>query len=319
RTKHHANALDNYIKAEKLYSAIGNQAGIVHSLQNCGKIFLDRSMFEQAEDFLKKAYLRAKKEGLKESIASINLNLSSIYIAKSDYKKAEKYLNEGILLARETHDEKMINDFNHTSYELEAKRKNFGKALHFLQLVYKQDSVNYRKNETVKIDLIVDQAHKKEVIRQNELYRARQEKRNIILWFSLIVIGLFIIILLILGRSIRQKNKGNEKLVHLNKEITIQRNHLDLINQHLKGLLKEKVKDDSINTFKVNELNTHLSQDVRGPISTLKAIIELDDEKLISHKELVQKLKICVDILEIKLKRINKLLTNPKAEGFYDE
>ncbi|MFM6954304.1 MAG: tetratricopeptide repeat protein, partial [Sphingobacteriaceae bacterium] len=44
RTKHHANALDNYIKAEKLYSAIGNQAGIVHSLQNCGKIFLDRSM-----------------------------------------------------------------------------------------------------------------------------------------------------------------------------------------------------------------------------------------------------------------------------------
>ena len=84
-------------------------------------------------------------------------------------------------LANETNDEKMVNDFNHTYYELEAKRKNFGNALHFLQLVYKQDSVNFRKNETAKIDLIVDQSHKNELIRKNELYRVKQEKKNIIL------------------------------------------------------------------------------------------------------------------------------------------
>ena len=85
RTKRHVQALDDYIKAEKMFSAVGDKTGIVHSLQNCGKIFLDRSMFNQAEKFLVKAYKLAKEEGLSESIASINLSLASIYIAKKKY------------------------------------------------------------------------------------------------------------------------------------------------------------------------------------------------------------------------------------------
>ena len=198
RTKRHVQALDDYIKAEKMFSAVGDKTGIVHSLQNCGKIFLDRSMFDQAENFLVKAYKLAKEEDLSESIASINLSLASIYIAKKNYTAAEKYLMEGMRLANETHDEKMVNDFNHTYYELESKRKNYGNALHFLQLVYKQDSVNFRKNETAKIDLIVDQSHKNELIRKNELYRVKQEKKNIILVFSLIITALLLFLLFLL-------------------------------------------------------------------------------------------------------------------------
>jgi tetratricopeptide (TPR) repeat protein len=319
RTKRHSQALDDYIKAEKMFSAVGDKTGIVHSLQNCGKIFLDRSMFDQAENFLVKAYKLAKEEGLSESIASINLSLASIYIAKKNYTAAEKYLIEGMRLANETNDEKMVNDFNHTYYELEAKRKNYGNALHFLQLVYKQDSVNFRKNETAKIDLIVDQSHKNELIRKNELYRVKQEKKNIILVLSLVITGLLFILIILLVRSVRQKNRDNEELLYLNEEIHSQKNQLLVINKHLKGLVNEKSKLDKINAIKINELSTHLPHDVRGPLSTLKAIIELDDEKMISHKELVRNLKICVEVLEIKIKRINDLLLNPKAKPFYDD
>jgi tetratricopeptide (TPR) repeat protein len=319
RTKRHFQALDDYIKAEKMFSAVGDKTGVVHSLQNCGKIFLDRSMFDQAENFLVKAYKLAKEEGLSESIASINLSLASIYIAKKNYNTAEKYLKEGMHLANETNDEKMVNDFNHTYYELEAKRKNYGNALHFLQLVYKQDSVNFRKNETAKIDLIVDQSHKNELIRKNELYRVKQEKKNIILVFSLIITGLLFILIILLVRNVRQKNRDNEELLCLNEEIHSQKNQLLIINKHLKGLVNEKSKLDKINAIKINELSTHLPHDVRGPLSTLKAIIELDDEKMISHKELVRNLKICVEVLEIKIKRINDLLANPKAKPFYGD
>jgi tetratricopeptide (TPR) repeat protein len=319
RTKRHVEALDDYIKAEKMFSAVGDKTGVVHSLQNCGKIFLDRSMFDQAENFLVKAYKLAKEEGLSESIASINLSLASIYIAKKNYNAAEKYLAEGMRLANETQDEKMVNDFNHTYYELEAKRKNYGNALHFLQLVYKQDSVNYRKNETAKIDLIVDQSHKNELIRKNELYRVKQEKKNIILVFSLISTALLLFLIFILVRSVRQKNSDNEELLYLNEEINSQKNQLLIINKHLKGLVNEKSKHDKINAIKINELSTHLPHDVRGPLSTLKAIIDLDDEKMISHKELVRNLKICVEVLEIKIKRINDLLANPKAKPFYGD
>jgi signal transduction histidine kinase len=276
-------------------------------------------MFDLAENFLVKAYLLAKEEGLSESIASINLSLASIYIAKKNYNAAEKYLAEGMRLANETKDEKMVNDFNHTYYELEAKRKNYGNALHFLQLVYKQDSVNYRKNETAKIDLIVDQSHKNELIRKNELYRVKQEKKNIILVFSLIITALLLFLIFILVRSVRQKNSDNEELLYLNEEINSQKNQLLVINKHLKGLVNEKSKLDKINAIKISELSTHLPHDVRGPLSTLKAIIELDDEKMISHKELVRNLKICVEVLEIKIKRINDLLANPKAKPFYDD
>jgi len=34
---------------------------------------------------------------------------------------------------------------------------------------------------------------------------------------------------------------------------------------------------------------------------------------------LVRNLKICVEVLEIKIKRINDLLANPKAKPFYDD
>lgn len=116
-----------------------------------------------------------------------------------------------------------------------------------------------------------------------------------------------------------KKNRDNEELLYLNEEIHSQKNQLLVINKHLKGLVNEKSKIDKINAIKINELSTHLPHDVRGPLSTLKAIIELDDEKMISHKELVRNLKICVEVLEIKIKRINDLLANPKAKPFYDD
>lgn len=319
RTKQHVQALDNYLQAEKLFSAVGNKTGIGHCLQNIGKIYLDRGLYKQAEDFLQKAYKKAKAEDLSESIASINLSLSSVYIAQKNYAAAEKHLKEGLVLANETHDEKLINDFNHSYYELETKRKNFGNALHFLRLVYKQDSVNYRKNETAKIDLIVDQAHKKEVIRKNELYRVKQKNKNIILISSFVITGLLVILIVLLIRNIRQKNRDNEELLSLNKEINSQKNHLLIINKHLEGLANEKSKDNEVNAFKINELSAHLPHDTRGPISTLKQIIQLDKEKSISHKDLVKTLKICVEVLEIKIKRINDLVANPKAKNFYDD
>jgi signal transduction histidine kinase len=83
--------------------------------------------------------------------------------------------------------------------------------------------------------------------------------------------------------------------------------------------VNEKSKLDKINAIKINELSTYLPHDVRGPLSTLKAIIELDDEKMISHTELIRNLKICVEVLEIKIKRINDLLANPKAKPFYGD
>jgi heme/copper-type cytochrome/quinol oxidase subunit 2 len=56
------------------------------------------------------------------------------------------------------------------------------------------------------------------------LYRVKQEKKNIILVFSLIITGLLFILIVLLVRNVRQKNRDNEELLCLNEEIHSQKN-----------------------------------------------------------------------------------------------
>lgn len=291
RKKNYQTALSFYEDGDKRYKKIDNKIGMMHCLQNKGKIYLELKMLDKAESCLINAHKKAKSLNLNGALASIDLSLSSVYITKQEYEQAQKTIKEGIEYAKKAGDEKLIYDFNYSFYELESQRRNFPEALRYLQIVYKQDSVRYANSESAKISLLEEQYRQKEIQRRNELTILRQKQNKIIFISTLIVAFMAFLVIILLAINIRRKMR---------------------VNQLLEQTVDERTKDLQLKNQKLSEYSAHLSHEIRAPIATLKGLLMLEEEKMISHDDLIEKIKICTEAVDEKIHRINDALNDPK-------
>lgn len=291
RKKNYQTALRFYENGDKLYKKIHNEIGMMHCLQNKGKIYLELNMLDRAELYLKDAHLKAKSLNLNSAIASIDLSLSAVYITKKAFEKARYIISEGVEFAKKADDDKLIYDFNYSFYELESQRRNFPEAIRYLRLVYKQDSIRYANSESAKISLLEEQYRQKELQRESELIILRQKQNKIILISTLIVTFMAIVVIVMLAINVRRKMR---------------------INQFLEQTVDERTKDLKVKNQKLSEYSAHLSHEIRAPVATLTGLLMLEEEKMIDHDDLVEKIKTCVEILDEKIHRINDALHDPE-------
>lgn len=311
RKKKYSQALGFYGKGEKLYQKTGNKIGLTHCLQNKGKIYYELNQLKLAKQVLIKALISAKSNGLNVAGASILLTLSSVYIAQKEFKKAEISLKEGMKIAELVNDTKLIYDYQYTNYELELQRKNYKSALNYLQILYKQDSLNHADSESSRISLLQEQFKQRELKRENELITLRQKQNRIILISTLIVTFMSIIVIVVLAMNVRRKIKTNLRLQVLNQEIMKQKDDLNRINLHLEELIDERTKDLRIKNKKLSEYSAHLSHEIRGPVASIKGLMILESENMIEHHDLIAKLSICIELMDEKIHRLNESLNDP--------
>lgn len=311
RKKNYQTALAYYERGNELYEKTDNKVGIMHCLQNRGKIYLELKQLDRAEEFLLGARAKAKSLKLSGAIASIDLSLSSVYTSKKEFKKAERTLNEGLDLAKQVKDNKLAYDFQYGFYELEAKRKDFKNALNYLKVVYRQDSLNYASSESAKISLMEEQFNERETQRENELINLREKQSRIVLLSTVVVALMSIIMVIVLAINVRRKMKTNAELMELNEKVTIQKERLNEVNQNLEKMIDERTKDLQIKNRKLSEYSAHLSHEIRGPVASMKGLMILEDEQIIEHDELVDKMKTCINSIDDKIHRINEMLNNP--------
>lgn len=319
RKKKYSQALSYYEKGDAYYQQTKNEIGMIHGLQNRGKIYYELNQLEQAENLLTEANRKAKEQDLNGVVASINLTLTSVYILKKEFKKAASVLNEGLTFAKLVKDNKLIYDYQYTSYELEYQQKNFERALHYLRLVYKQDSIHYRNSESAKIGLLQMQFKQKELQKENELIILRQKQSSIILISTIIVTIMAIAVIILLSRNMRRKIKSNRELTRLNKEVSIQKENVDRINSHLEEMINERTKDLQIKNQKLSEYSSHLSHEIRGPVASMKGLMILENDDLIEHKDLIEKMRICIDNMDDRIHHLNEMLHDPKAPDLNGE
>lgn len=319
RKKKYTQALSYYEKGDAYYKQTENLIGIIHGLQNRGKIYHELNQLKEAEDLLLEANKKAKAQDLNGIVASINLTLTSVYILKKEFKKAANTLNEGLTFAKLVKDKKLIYDYQYTSYELEYQLKNFEKALYYLRMVYKQDSIHYRNSESAKIGLLQMQFKQKELQKENELITLRQRQGTIILISTIIVTFMSIAVIILLTRSMRRKAKSNKELTRLNKEVSIQKDNLNRINLHLEELINERTIDLRIKNQKLSEYSAHLSHEIRGPVASMKGLMILEEDKLIEHQDLIEKMRICINQMDDRIHRLNEMLNNPQAPNLSGE
>ncbi len=98
--------------------------------------------------------------------------------------------------------------------------------------------------------------------------------------------------------------------MELNNEITSQKDNLNLINQHLEEIINDRTKDLQEKNKQLSEYSSYLSHQIRGPIATLKGLINLEKEKLIDQTECIEMMNKCVSEIDDKIIEMSSILHN---------
>ncbi len=311
RQKSYNQALDYYDRSNEMFRQIGDSVNIIKCIQNRGVIYFYLNEYDKSRTLLLKANEAAKANDLNQTVASINLTLASLYTAENKYADAQAALDEGKTYASIIKDQKMIYDYEYTQYLLEAKRGNFKKALNFLQSIYNKDSVMHKSNESTKINLIQKQFEQAEIEREKALLLQRQTyDRQRFFGVTILAILLLAVVGLLIG-NVKRKTKTNAQLTALNAEVSKQKDNLNRINHHLEEIIDERTRDLQIKNRKLQEYSSYLSHQIRGPIATLKGLINLEKEGLVGKQECIQMMDKCVSDIDAKIIEMSDMLHSP--------
>lgn len=308
RQKDYYQALTYYNKSKDIFTKTKNDEYVATCMQDIGVAYFNLAQYDKAEKLLLYSNAEAKKSSRNQQIASVDLTLASIYIAKKDFKKAEQFLDEGISFAEIMKSKKLLSDFKYTSYQLELKRKNFEKALYYLQDIYQKDSSDFQNSVSARIGLLQVKHRQEEKARENELTIIKQKNERIFFWgICAVAVLLFLVILLLVG-NVRRKAETNKRLTELNNEVSKQKDNLDKINHHLEEIIDERTKDLQVKNRKLSDYSSYLSHQIRGPIATLKGLINLEKEGLVNKEECFNMMDKCVSEIDNKIMDMSDML-----------
>lgn len=314
--KNYTKALVNYNQSYDLIKKLDNPELTVAVLQNLGVIHSATGNNTKAKDYLFKALEQAKALDLNQSVSQINLTLADIYIAEEDFKKAEESLTEGKAYTVLGKNDLMQHSYQLTSYKLELKRKNYEQALNYLQTIYKQDSIDYKSRNSAALSLYQANYRQEELKREKEKIMLTQKYDRSIVIGTIILAAFLVLVIALLFSNVKRKAETNKKLTELNTEISNQKDNLDRINHHLEEIIDERTKDLQLKNKKLSEYSSHLSHQIRGPIATLKGLMNLEREGLVSQEECIQMMVKCVSEIDDKIIDMSDMLHNPERAGF---
>jgi signal transduction histidine kinase len=154
-----------------------------------------------------------------------------------------------------------------------------------------------------------------EQIKENERIAERQAYDRTKFWAVTIVAGLLLVVIGLLFGNVKRKAKTNAQLTLLNGEVSRQKDNLDRINHHLEEIIDERTKDLQIKNRKLSEHSSYLSHQIRGPIATLRGLINLEKEGLVDEKECIAMMDRCVSEIDEKIIEMSDMLHSPPKSG----
>lgn len=315
RKKQFTLSVNHYKISESIFRELQDTIGLISSLQNQGIVYFDERDFVNAKQLLTYAHDQAKTHDLNNNIAQIDLTLASLYAAENDFNTASKMLNEGKNYAGLVQSDKLLYDYLVTSYEFESKRKNYEAALGYLREMYKRDSILNRTGTSTQLTFVEEQA-KQQAIQQKTMIELQRQSYNRSKFIAAaIVSGLLVVVVALLAGNIKRKAETNKRLTELNAEVSVQKDNLDRINHHLEEIIDERTKDLQDKNIKLSEYSSYLSHQIRGPVATLKGLLNLEKEGLLNQQECLNMMDKCVSDIDSKIIDVSDMLHDPGSRA----
>jgi len=315
RKKSYNQALKYYGQSEALFSIVRDSVNIIQCEQNKGVAYFKLNQVDEAAKLLTDASDKAKAKDMNEAVASIDLTLALLYMQQGKFTDADRVVQEGTTYAQITKDEKMMHDFIFTNYQLEFQRKNFERALYYLREVYKLDSLDVRSSLTSQLNLFELKNKQEEELKENELNLQHIQYDRVKFWGVTTVAGLLLVMIGLLVSNVKRKAQTNLQLTELNGEVSRQKDNLDRINHHLEEIIDERTKDLQIKNKKLSEYSSYLSHQIRGPIATLKGLMNLEKEGLVDKHECITMMDKCVSEIDEKIIEMSDMMHDPAKEA----
>lgn len=316
KKKNFTMALEYYDKSRPLLAKLNDAVNSISMLQNVGVMYYKLKQYHQAEQILLEANKEAKAKDLNTLIGKIDLTLSSLYLEDGKYDDAARFLDEGVGYAEVTKDKDLAADFTYNSYQLAFRKKNYEQALSYLHTIYVRDSTLQSNMLSSDLALMKKQHDQQERQRENELIIERQKNDRVKFWWAVSASGLLLIVIALLFGNVRRKTKTNARLTELNSEVSRQKDNLDRINHHLEEIIDERTRDLQIKNKKLSEYSSYLSHQIRGPIATLKGLMNLEKEGLVDQQECINMMNKCVSDIDEKIIDMTDILHDPKRTSF---
>ncbi len=301
-----------FLKAVKILKKLGDKFETTAVYIDLGLCYANNNQFSLAITYLTNALEMAKKYNITYNQALALVNFAKVYNLKGDYKSAYVYAIAAQKSADKLRDisvrAKALLELNKTLSGLKAYNAAY-------KVLTQYNSLRDTLNENIQ-KLALYNLEQDFMTQKKQLELQQQEKDNIYkqrIQYQLFIIGFFLILVFVMiGMSLiyyRQKHeqqKINVALEEKNQEVSRQKYDLDEQAQRL----------NNSNTLK-ERLIFILAHDLRAPLSTLRGLFNLLQDKSISYTEMLRmipevlkKLEYTSDFLDTLLFWINSQMEN---------
>jgi len=275
-----------------LYEELNDQLGIATNYNNLGDCSLILKQYKEANNYFLKALKIAKREGDKDLMAVVYINLADVFEKWNDYDSAIGAAKMSLNLSREMGklDYELDNlIFLARAYEAKGNNKI---AVNY----YKQhDKIKDRlfgadKDKKVQLFNALNELEKThftitELSNKNEIALLKYETEKKITYFLIISIVVFAFFLILVFHQQTAKKKAYNLLEFRNYQISRMNNEIELKSDDLKRMNKTKDKFFSI-----------IAHDLKNPFNSIKGFTELmidnnteyDEEKRLKFLRIVR-------------------------------
>ncbi|WP_157807042.1 tetratricopeptide repeat-containing sensor histidine kinase [Algoriphagus formosus] len=301
-------------KAININEASGSPYLTSFSNRVIGDVYLSQGYLDSASIIFENSLDMARRQGLSTTLASVMHRLGDTYLRKGELDKAEAILLEGVEVSKANNFRDELAKSHKYLAELYEQKGNLRMSLqHLNSYVSINDSLTNKMNQdriSLMQGMFQDNLEKSEV----ELLKAQNQNQadrlafiNRIVW----IMSIAAIIVLVLGFWVVKFNldirKINADLVAQQQKIASQNADLERKSEQLQTINETK-----------NKLFSILSHDLKGPIASVKGLIDMTVGGDISQEEffeILNTLKKDVDSVHFTLSNtLNWSLS--QMEGF---
>ncbi len=234
------NALNHFNEALKIYSELNKGDGIAETQNFLAILYAKLGNFEKAEENIQRSYNYYTSNNEKPRIAETIKDQGDIYLEWKKYQKALNAYYESYELSVELGRKGDIVNIYYKLSDTYAKLNNYQKAYEYhKQYSELNDSLfSERVNRQIAEFQTLYETEKKDkeislLNKDKALQDATLKRQKLVIWFFTIGFGIISILLILILRLFRQKQKANKILEQKNEEISLQRDHIFQQNKEI--------------------------------------------------------------------------------------